>query len=268
MVFGHSKAGRIRGTMLLLSLALLVSLAGCTTQARRSPPLIGITSVYQPPARQGGSAFTKVNFAYVTAVAENGGIPLVLPTVADPNIIARYVAGLDGLVLVGGGDIPPAAYGQTPHETVKILPDQRYNFERRLIEQWLRSEKPLLGVCLGMQFTNVVAGGSMIQDIPSQIGTQINHRAPHSVRIEPDTILSKILDAERITVHSYHHQAVTDIPATFKVAARSADGIIEALERTDGPFGLFVQWHPEAGGHTNQRNAIYGALIRAAAKRN
>ncbi len=268
MVFGHSKAGRIRGTMLLLSLGLVVWLAGCKTVTRRSPPLIGITSVFQPPAQKGDPAFTNVNFAYVTAVAENGGIPLVLPTVADPNIIDRYVACLDALVLVGGDDIPPAAYGQKPHRTVKILPDRRYNFERRLIAKWLRSEKPLLGVCLGMQFTNVVAGGSMIQDIPSQVGKQINHRAPHSVRIEPETTLSQILDADQITVHSYHHQAVDDVPATFKIAARSTDGIIEALERTDGPFGLFVQWHPEAGDDTKQRNAIYGALVRAAANRN
>jgi len=172
---------------------------------------------------------------------------------------------------VGGADIPPSAYGQQPHETVKVLPTQRYNFERRLISLWLASGKPLLGVCLGMQFTNVVAGGSLIQDIPSQVGTKVVHRGNnvyHWVEIEQDSFLAKILGTGRVYVYSNHHQAVKDVGKGLKIVARSDDGVVEALERVDAKFGLFVQWHPELTDDADHQNAIYGALVRACAARN
>jgi putative glutamine amidotransferase len=210
-----------------------------------------------------------VSFTYVEAVAENGGVPVVLPTVTNEEILQRYVQELDGLVLVGGADIPPSAYDQQTHETVKVLHMQRYNFERKLISLWLSAGKPLLGVCLGMQFTNVVSGGSLIQDIPSQVGTDVTHRRKyHRVRIEPNSSLAKILSATEASVYSNHHQAVKDLGKGLKIIAHSDDGVVEALERVDGGFGLFVQWHPEKMEDTEHRNAIYGALIRACSARN
>jgi len=210
-----------------------------------------------------------VNFAYVKAVAENGGVPLVLPTISGEEILQRYVQELDGLVLVGGADIPPSAYGEQPHETVKVLPMKRFIFDRKLISLWLSSGKPLLGVCLGMQFTNVVSGGSLIQDVPSQVGTDVTHRRKyHRVRIEPDSSLAEILDAQEVLVYSNHHQAVDKLGKKLKVIAHAEDGVIEALECLDCRFGLFVQWHPEQMDDAEHRNAIYGALIRACAARN
>ncbi len=244
-----------------LWLGLLLISLGCQSP---SAPLIGITSVYKIDDK--GTARTQIHFNYARAVAENGGIPVVLPTLDDEQIIQRYVKQLDGLVLVGGDDIPPAAYGEEPHETVKVLPSQRYEFERKLIAKWLANKKPLLGVCLGMQFTNVVSGGSLIQDIPSEVGTKINHRAYHDVQIEPGSLLSQILGAHEARVLSSHHQAVRRIGQGLKVIAHSEDGVNEALERTDGGFGLFVQWHPEAMDDKQHRDAIYGALIRASVK--
>ena len=225
-------------------------------------PLIGITSVYEWDQKD-NSASTVVDFAYIRAVAENGGVPLVLPTIKSETILRRYVDQLDGLVLVGGDDIPPAAYGQEPHETVKPLPAQRYESERKLIALWLAGGKPVLGVCLGMQFTNVVSGGTLVQDIPSQVGTKVNHRKYHGVRIEPDSSLAKILSAREASVFSNHHQAVKDLGKGLKVIAHSEDGAIEALERVDGGFGVFVQWHPEQMDDIRHRDAIYGALVRA-----
>lgn len=226
-----------------------------------SEPIIGITSVYK--VEKNGRASTEVDFTYVRAVSENGGVPVVLPTIDDERVIERYVRELDGLVLVGGDDIPPGAYGEQPHETVKVMPGQRYDFERRLIAQWLDSGKPLLGVCLGMQFANVAAGGTLVQDIPSQVGKQVNHKGYHSVRIEPGSFLAEILAAGSADVFSSHHQAVKDIGKDLKVVARSEDGVIEAMERTQGGFRLFVQWHPESMKDTAHRDAIYGALINA-----
>jgi len=128
--------------LVLLWLAILVAYGGCQSACGPAWPLIGITSVYKVD-NENDSASTLVNFAYVKAVAENGGVPVVLPTISGEEILRRYVEELDGLVLVGGADIPPSAYAQQPHKTVKVLPMQRYSFERRLISLWLDSGKPL-----------------------------------------------------------------------------------------------------------------------------
>jgi len=250
--------------LIILFLAALAAFPGCQSGSSSSQPLIGITSVYHVD-EDNGSVSTVTGFAYVKAIAENGGVPVILPTITNEEIVRRYVEELDGLVLVGGDDIPPDAYGQQPHETVKIMPEQRYNFERQLISAWLSSGKPILGVCLGMQFTNVVSGGTLIQDIPSQVGTEVAHRRKyHRVRIEPNSSLAKFLDNEEAIVYSSHHQAVDKLGKNLKVIAHADDGVIEAAERIEGGFGLFVQWHPEAMSDTAHRNAIYGALVRAA----
>jgi putative glutamine amidotransferase len=251
----------------LLLLTILIVGFSCRDTSEPSKPLIGITSVYKIN-EQDNSVSTSVNFAYVEAVADNGGVPLVLPTISNEEIIERYIHELDGLVLVGGDDVPPSAYNEQPHETVKVLTMQRYNFERKLIASWLKSGKPVLGVCLGMQFINVVSGGSLIQDIPSQVGTKVKHREYHQVKIAPDSSLAKILNATEASVFSNHHQAVKDVGKNLKVTAHSEDGVIEAMERINGGFGLFVQWHPEQTDNVEHRNAIYGALIKACARRN
>lgn len=252
----------MKKTFLLCLITLLVC-AGCqATSCCPSRPLIGITSVYKPP-KDNFAASTLVDFAYVKAIAENDGAPLVLPTIDNDEILDRYLEDLDGLLLVGGADIPPSAYGREPHQTVRVMTSQRYDFERKLISRWLATGKPLLGVCLGMQFTNVVSGGTLIQDIPSQVGTKVNHRAYHRVNIQPGSILAQLLEAEHARVYSNHHQAVRDLGKNLKVIARSEDGVIEALQRTDGPFGLFVQWHPEKGNDMEQRDAVYGSFIWA-----
>jgi putative glutamine amidotransferase len=258
-----SSAKHVTNTAVLaLCGGLLWTAAGCRQTQAPSRPLIGITSVYEP-AKEKKPAETTVTFAYVAAVAENGGAPVVLPTIDDDQVLQKYLAVLDGLVLIGGDDIPPEAYGEQPHETVVPLEKHRYDFERKLIARWLDSGKPVLGVCLGMQFTNVVAGGTMIQDIPSEIGTKVNHKTYHRVLIEPGSLLERLLKSREASVFSSHHQAVDDLGRNLRVIAHSEDGVVEALERTDGKFGLFVQWHPEAMTDLAHRNAIYGALVHA-----
>jgi len=253
----------MKARLLVVWVVLLVGCVGCQTGGGGAAgPVIGITSVYAVD-KVSGSASTSVNFAYIKAVADVGGVPVVLPTIDDERIIERYVRELDGLVLVGGADIPPAAYEEKPHETVKVMPSQRYNSDTKLITQWLDSGKPLLGICLGMQFTNVVAGGSLIQDIPSQVGTKVKHRGYHTVQIEPGGFLADIIEADQVRVYSNHHQAVKDMAEGFKIVARSEDGVVEAMERKKGGFGLFVQWHPEQTDDLAGRRAIYGALVQA-----
>jgi len=258
----------VKKIFLILSLALIMTYCGCQSNNRQSLPVIGITSVYHVD-KDDGSVSTEVSFDYVKAVAENGGVPVILPTITNEKIMKRYVEELDGLVLIGGDDIPPDAYGQQPHETVKVMPEQRYNFEKQFIPAWLSSSKPILGVCLGMQFTNVVSGGTLIQDIPSQVGTEVNHRRKyHQVSIEPNSSLANILGNDEAMVYSNHHQAVDKPGRNLKVIAHADDGVNEAAERIDGGFGLFVQWHPEAMKDIVHRDAIYGALVQAATQKN
>ncbi len=260
----------VRLSMLLLIVSILIS--GCCNArvGHVRKPLIGITSTYNEGSES--SASTQVGFAYVRAVLQSGGAPVILPTIEDEDSIGRYIKELDGLVLIGGGDIPPGVYGQKPHSTVNLMSMERYQFERKLISQWLKSGKPILGICLGMQFANVISGGSLIQDIPSQVESPEIHRikgkfARHEVTIDPDSNLADILKRRRLKVYSTHHQAVKKLGNNLKIVARSNDGLPEALERIKGDFGLFVQWHPEAM-QPEHYQSVYGALVQACSMNN
>lgn len=251
----------------ILSSLLIICIVfcfGCQKSIDNERPMIGITSVFE---ENDSSRTVSVNYNYVKAVLDNGGIPVILPTIEDQKAIAQYVEGFDGLVLIGGLDIPPAVYGEQAHKTVEPLPKLRYDFESQLIEEFLETKKPILGVCLGMQFTNVVRGGSLIQDIPSQVTEPVTHRGEgswHKVVIDKGSVLEEILLANEAYVYSSHHQAVKRLGKGLKIIAHSSDEVVEALERTDGGFGLFVQWHPEAmTDDLTHRDAIYGALVRA-----
>ena len=221
-------------------------------------PLVGISCKFTK-----GSA--GVSLAYARAVREAGGVPVLLPMLDDERLIAQYVRYLDGLVLSGGLDVPPQAYGEKPHPTVKPLPPERWRFERRLVAAWLQGRKPLLGICLGAQMANVVLGGSLVQDIPSHVGTAVVHRrkggAAHEVVIEPGSRLRRILGVGRAEVNSNHHQAVQRLGKGLRVAARAPDGVVEALEGAGARWLLLVQWHPERAG-AEHRQAIFGDFVR------
>ncbi len=227
-------------------------------------PLIGIA-----PSVSNNSV--QLNYDYVSAINDNGGIAVILPPTADEAIIESYVKMLDGAVFSGGPDIPPEFYGQNSHETTQPMESLRFEFEKRFIKSFLDSGKPAFGICLGMQFSNVVLGGSMIQDIPSMIGAQVRHRNGemytnfHKVGISRGSRLAQILGTTTISVISRHHQALERIAEPLAVVARSFDGIAEAIERRDGVFGLFVQWHPESmkDADPNHRNNLFKALIEA-----
>lgn len=248
----------------ILLLVLWVCTPGCQNRLAcvSDKPLIGITTVFDEKR-----LVSEVHISYVEAVLRSGGIPLVLPAIDSAEAVDRYIKELDGLILVGGRDIPPSMYGQEPHETTEVLPERRTRFDRMLIARWMASGKPVLGVCLGMQFTNVVMGGSMIQDIPSLIGTDVDHKKVyHLVTIAADSELAGLLDADTAMVYSSHHQAVDRIGDGLRPVAHAADGVVEALERTDGGPGLFVQWHPEAmtDKDPDHADAVYGYLIHLA----
>ena len=223
------------------------------TSHSRERPLIGIASLDQE--------------SYIRAVRESGGLPVVLPnTDGSVAMIDSYLEELDGLLMPGGADIPPSEYGEEPHETVEILSDDRFNFEKALSFAWItKSKKPMLGICLGSQWINVASGGSLVQDIPSEFG--VNHRdVNHAITIEPDSKLSGIFDSTGFEVNSFHHQAVRKLGDGLRVVARSPEGIVEATETTDPDrFLIGVQWHPERQVETDDsQKKLFDAFIEAA----
>jgi putative glutamine amidotransferase len=247
--------------LVLPVIIMLLIIGGCASGSR---PLIGISSTHIPSGQ-----YDRVGASYTQAVREAGGVPLILPVIADRRLAARYADILDGLLLTGGDDVPPEAYGQKPLKQTKTLSPKRHAFEKMMLEAWLPTGKPILGICRGLQQTNVVCGGTLVQDIPTQIGRTVTHRGTgnitHTVKIEPGTKLRSMLSASSVQVNSNHHQAAKTVGKNLKIVARSADGLIEALEFTDDRFGLLVQWHPERISDAEHRKAIFGQFVRACA---
>lgn len=207
-----------------------------TAEAKNGPrkPLIGIASGPSPDN-------------YVRAIREAGAIPVLLPnTDGSAAAIDEYLVKLDALLLCGGPDIPPSEWNEEPHATTKVLDNDRYLFEKALATAWVKkTKKPLLGICLGSQWINVVHGGSLIQDIPSEFN--VNHRdTTHAVTLEADSKLAGIFGETQFEVNSLHHQAVRKVGEGLRIVAKSPEGIVEATETTDpSRFLIGVQWHPE-----------------------
>ena len=211
---------------------------------------------------------------YVESVAVAGGEPVVLRDSDDP---ARVVRGIDGLLLTGGLDVDPALYGETPHETTNTSPE-RDRFEVPLSKAAMANDLPIFAICRGVQVLNVAAGGSLVQDIPSAVASDLNHsidvpknHQAHPIRITPGTRLAAALgphaDLESCPVNSRHHQSVARVAPEFVVSAISPDGVVEAIERPDRTFCLGVQWHPENFVKTGEFSGLFRDFVAAAAKR-
>ncbi|MEM9066515.1 MAG: gamma-glutamyl-gamma-aminobutyrate hydrolase family protein [Planctomycetota bacterium] len=229
-------------------------------------PVIGITTVFRGEDSAVRDGKAEINMTYVEAVREAGGLPVLIPpgVAADESLRRRYMELCDGMVFVGGADVPPSFYGEQQHETVYPLKRTRFDAESSLMAEWLAGEKPVLGVCLGSQMMTVCSGGSLIQDIPTEVGKGVTHGggASHEVDIVPATRLASILDgARRIEVNSYHHQASDVLGEGFIVSARSPDGVTEAIERPGPRFVVGVQWHPERS--TGIDRQLFRALVEA-----
>ncbi len=187
---------------------------------------------------------------YVDAVRNAGASPLILPPgEAEPG---RLLDLLGGLIVSGGGDIAPTAYGADPQETVYQVSDERDQFEFSLTRSALtQPEIPLLFICRGMQVLNIVCGGTLHVHLPDQFGETIAHRLPpreptlHEVRIDQNSRLASILGATRVEACSWHHQCIDRLGDRLRPVAWAEDGVIEAIEHTEHPWCVAVQWHPE-----------------------
>ena len=201
---------------------------------------------------------------YTISLLRAGAIPVWLETDDMDKAISKMLQG-DGLLMPGGEDLDPVLYGQTRSEKCGEIIKERDIAEKKLLDAFLPTGKPIFGICRGIQMMNVYFGGTLHQDIKDISGC--NHddwerrsTGNHKVTICPGTKLSAIFGCESFTVNSLHHQAV-DVPApVLTVAARAEDGIIEAVEHPEHPFCIGVQWHPE---HMTGTSALQKNLFRA-----
>lgn len=211
--------------------------------------------------------------AYAAVVAEAGGLPVLIPALAEPELTACWLERVDGLLLAGGADVDPNHYGEDPLPRLGRITPERDGAELALVRDALAAGMPILGICRGLQVLCVAAGGTLLQDIPSQVPGALKHRqqAPpwygtHDVAVEAGTLLARLLGEGPLRVNSFHHQAVDLVPPGFQAAAAAPDGVVEAVEKGDGSFILGVQWHPETMAAYQPRfMALFAGLVEAAA---
>jgi len=237
-------------------------------------PVIGITGHTEQSARPLNLPLFAIAPTYVQAVELGGGAPVVIPPHLEETRLRAILEHLDGLLLSGGGDILPALFGEQDSGLLWFVDERRDRAELALARWALAEKLPLLAICRGIQVLNVATGGTLVQDIPTQVPDALSHSiiagrpkssVAHTVEVAAGSRLAALVGAGELGVNSAHHQAVKDVGTGLVVTARAPDGIIEGLEIPDHPFCVGVQWHPEAmvESHPVMRRLFEG-LIEAA----
>lgn len=218
-------------------------------------PLIGCTTYRKMAANDPPFELFGIRPSYIEAITVAGGIPILIPLgLPEEDLFAIYDR-VDGLLIPGGGDINPTQYqGDQENSTVAGIDDDRDRVEFMLVRTAVAQQKPMFAICRGHQVFNVAMGGTLWEDVYSQMPAAITHdhyRAhpmnytAHSVEIETDSHLAHHLGRNYTMVNSLHHQGVRQLAPALRASAYSPDGLIEAIEVPDHPFAVGVQWHPE-----------------------
>ncbi len=225
----------------------------CIDERAACMPVIGISTNYN-------NGRSDVADTYVQAVLRSGGIPVLIPVITDDVALRSLTSSIDGLVMVGGEDVNPLWFGEEPHPRLGEVIPVRDLYELKLIKLATDRNIPVLGVCRGEQLINVAFGGTLIQDINSQVQSAIKHKqdqagtAPsHKIGLESGSQLAQIIGTDSAYVNSFHHQSVGKVAPGFKPVAFARDGIVEAIEAWPNRPVMGVQWHPESlllGGDT------------------
>ena len=237
-------------------------------------PLIGIPC-HSNLRRPGHLSRFCVLQTYCRALQATGAAPVLVPLLGDDEAMIDICRRLDGLFLAGGGDIAPRHYGQVRSARLVSVDPPQDRVELLLTRFAMNSDQPILGICRGIQVLNVAQGGTLYQDIPTDIQPALRHdfrpeHPPeylgHDVTVQSGTLLSSIVGPGRLPVNSFHHQAVADVAPGLIAAAVAPDGVIEGLEAPEKRFVLAVQWHPEHLMEDDMRmRRILEAFVRAAA---
>lgn len=230
----------------------------------KNPPIIGVTTYGR---NEGGRYHLPAE--YVQAVRKAGGIPVLLPP--GETQVERLIQHLDGVIFAGGGDIDPSRYRGQNHPAINRVDGERDEFELRLAQRLRECSMPVLGICRGSQVLLVASGGKLLEHVPDAVGNLIEHRgrngldALHEVEILPGTRLAAILQTNRFTIVSKHHQGFKEIPQEWHIAAKSPDGLVEALENKTHPWMIAVLWHPELSMDDPPHVRLFGAFVQACA---
>jgi putative glutamine amidotransferase len=212
-------------------------------------------------------AATRTLVAYCDPVHAAGGLPLIAPAFTDPASIAEALDAVTGVLLIGGPDYHPDAYGGHGQPAEQLMHRRRHDADLMLAREMRRRRLPVLGICGGHQLLVISGGGALVQDIPSEWPGATRHAEcedGHAVRIHPGSRLHALVGPQ-LSVNSYHHQAAQ--PARcggLTASAWAADGVIEAAEDPAHPFCIGVQWHPERLAGTTASQALFSGLVRAA----
>jgi putative glutamine amidotransferase len=228
--------------------------------------------------RLGLSACRKIE-DYRQAVLHVGGeVHLIDHSMA----VHEVIDAIDGLLLTGGEDVAPSRYGEPTHPSVVDVDAERDEFEFALVGEARRRNLPILAICRGIQVLNVACGGTLVQDIASEVPGALEHRwtvpphkpydLAHEVWVDKDTLLARLMrerlsDTDACEANSRHHQAVKQVAAGFRVSATAPDGVIEAIEDPAARFCLGVQWHPENFWRTGEFRPLFEGFLEAATKR-
>ncbi|MEA3338709.1 MAG: gamma-glutamyl-gamma-aminobutyrate hydrolase family protein [Chloroflexota bacterium] len=253
-----------------------------------SLPVIGITGRPDRSARPPNLPLFAISQPYVQSVELGGGAPVVVPPYVEETRLRAIFEHLDGLILSGGGDISPVFYGEEDGGLLWRVDEQRDRAELALARWALADKLPLLAICRGVQVLNVAAGGTLVQDIPTQLPDAVSHSSPvagrptseivHIVEVAAGSRIAALAGAGsqpvalvgsgELGVNSAHHQAVKTVGAGLSVTARAPDGVIEGVEAPDHPFCVGVQWHPEvmAESYPEMRRLFEGLVEAARAK--
>ena len=189
---------------------------------------------------------------YLSGIEEAGGIPIILPYTTDAEEISAAASMCQGFLFTGGHDVDPALYNEEKKSTCGTACHVRDVMEKQIFDIALREDKPVFGICRGIQLINALCGGTLYQDLPSEYECKVEHhmeppydRACHQVRLVEDELLAKWFGKNELGVNSYHHQAIKELAGSLKALAYSEDGLVEAVYRPTSRFVMAVQWHPE-----------------------
>jgi putative glutamine amidotransferase len=215
-------------------------------------PLIGITAYTRSWVEKGWDY--DVSYASnATAIEAAGGLPVLIPAKVSMETLRAIYERLDGMLLPGGGDIDPNIYHAEKHKTTGGIDNDRDRTEIALTQWAYEDDLPTFGICRGIQVMNVALGGTLVQDIPSLVETELRHdttnepRAQilHNVKLAKDSVLAKIVGTNLIDVNSLHHQSIGVASPKVRVTGHAPDGVVESIEVPNKDFILAVQWHPE-----------------------
>lgn len=236
-------------------------------------PVIGVTTMGRKT--QFGMKISSTAEAYVQALVQAGACPILIPNHLPAEALDTLLPRLDGVVFTGGGDIKTSYYQADDHPKVYGVEPDRDRVELELLTRAVKDGLPFLGICRGLQLVNVGLGGTLFADIADQVPGADKHdyypdwardHLAHPVDVDSGTGLAGIIGGGQVGVNSLHHQSVDKVAPGLLVTAKAPDGVVEAVELLDHPFGVAVQWHPEWLTSYSRMRALFAAFADASRK--